>query len=102
MNGQVIVISTYGSRITTKIEQLLIDIPGREPQSRPIEDIAVLMIENPGCTISAQALETLIRLNTAVIFCNSQHLPMAQLVPYSGQTLSAQRIKLQININEPL
>lgn len=60
--------------ISTKNLQLVIKTETRE-STIPIEDIGYLVIDHPEIYLSIPALNLLIDNNTAVIICNTNHLP---------------------------
>ncbi|RAV28181.1 type II CRISPR-associated endonuclease Cas1 [Sinomicrobium soli] len=73
-----------------------------EKGSVPVEDMAVLMLDNYQVTISHQLIVALQGNNVAVISCDAQHLPFAMMLPMSGHVEHSERLKQQINISEPL
>lgn len=87
-----------------KNRQLKIIAPesGEEKGSIPVEDIAVLMLDNYQITISHQLIVALQGNNVAVVSCDAHHLPFALMLPMSGHVVYSERIKHQINISKPL
>lgn len=75
---------------------------GVEKGSVPVEDIAVLMLDNYQITISHQLMVALQGNNVALVSCDAQHLPFAMMLPMSGHVEHSERLKNQINISEPL
>lgn len=70
----------------------------REEEVRRIflEEIAVLMIENPAISLTGCLLEALTEKKVKVIFCDSEHNPQTELVPLHGSHNSSERIRKQI------
>ncbi|NHB68125.1 type II CRISPR-associated endonuclease Cas1 [Perlabentimonas gracilis] len=68
----------------------------------PIEDIGVVMLDNPQITLTHPLLNALLANNTAVITCNERHMPSGMLLPLEGNTLQAERYSNQINASVPL
>ncbi len=67
----------------------------------PVEDIAVLVLENPQVTVSAAVLSALSAAGAAVIVCDRQHRPAGLLngvCPHSRQYAIA---KAQIALTQP-
>ncbi len=40
--------------------------------------------------------------NVILISCDERHLPLAGMLPFSGNTLFSERVKTQIEVSEPL
>ena len=74
----------------------------REPQSVPIEDIGFLILENHSITLSIRLIELLNENNSAVIFCDSRHMPNSMLLPFEGNTTHAETMRSQIEASVPL
>jgi CRISPR-associated protein Cas1 len=68
----------------------------------PIEDIAVVVIENKQITITAGLLEALLENNCAVITCDSRCMPQGLLLPLEGNTTQSERFTAQIEASLPL
>ncbi len=76
--------------------------PAAEKRSFPIEDIGFIVIENQQMLITSYALNALAENNTAVIICDSVHLPSAQLLPYSANTLCNSVVSAQLAATDAL
>ena len=61
-----------------------------------LEEIAVLVIENPAVSLTGCLLEALVAHKVRVIFCDQRRSPLAELEPLHGCHDSAARIKAQI------
>ncbi|MCU4158368.1 type II CRISPR-associated endonuclease Cas1 [Carboxylicivirga sp. A043] len=70
--------------------------------SIPIEDIGVVLLDNPQITITHALLASLLERNTAIISCDDKHLPVGLMLPLNGHTLQSERFREQINASEPL
>lgn len=90
--------------LSTKNEQLVVTYPDKEQEVRtvPIEDIAVIVIENQQITITNGLLEKLIQRGVAVINCNQQHLPIGMFLPLNGHTEQTERFRTQMSASVPL
>ena len=71
-------------------------------QSRPIEDIGVVILDHQQITITHGLLTALLKNNVAVIQCDETHHPIGLMLNLDGNTLQAQRFKAQIEASEPL
>lgn len=67
-----------------------------------LDEIALLVIENPAVSLTVCLLEALKEKKIKTVFCDSQHLPMAELVPYSDCYDDVQRVKAQIRWSEEI
>ena len=73
-----------------------------EKGSVPIEDIGLLMLDHYQITLSHQLIQELMKNNVILISCDERHLPLAGMLPFSGSTLFSERVKIQIEVSEPL
>ena len=78
----------FGSQayLSTKNEQLVIKTAEQET-TRPIEDIGVVLLDNPQITITQLAITKLLENNVAFIHCNEKHMPIGMLLNLDGNTL---------------
>ncbi|MBQ2799508.1 MAG: type II CRISPR-associated endonuclease Cas1 [Ruminiclostridium sp.] len=67
-----------------------------------IDEVAVLMIENPAVSFTGCLLEALTEKKVKVIFCDSKHNPMAEIIPYHIAYDSSQKIRRQISWDEDI
>ena len=65
-----------------------------------LDEIALLVIENPAVSLTVCLLEALKEKKIKTVFCDSQHLPMAELVPYSDCYDDVHKVKAQIRWSE--
>ncbi len=75
---------------------------GVEPRTFPIEDLGFIVIETPQITVTTYALQALAENNTAVIFCDKAHMPVSQLLPFAGHTLTQKHFSAQMAASEAL
>ena len=81
--------------------QLLIQQNG-ESHTVPLEDIAVIVIENRETLITAPLLSALAEYGATLLTCDEQFLPCGQWLPYAQYHRQLKILKLQLNISEPL
>ena len=86
-----------------KDKQLKVSDPKtkEEKGSVPIEDIGLLMLDHYQITLSHQLIQELMKNNVILISCDERHLPLAGMLPFSGNTLFSERVKTQIEVSEP-
>lgn len=61
-----------------------------------LDEIAVLLIENPAVSLTGSLLEALVEKKIKVIFCDAKRSPNAELVPYYNSYDCSRKIKAQI------
>lgn len=61
-----------------------------------VDEIAVLLIENPAVSMTGCLLEALVEKKIRVIFCDAKRTPNAELVPYYNSYDCSRKIKAQI------
>ena len=84
-------------------QQLVVEIPlTKEQHYIPIEDIGLIMLDNPQITISHVLIEKLLENNCALVTCDAKHLPVGLMLPLDGNTLQSERWKQQIEASAPL
>lgn len=62
-----------------------------------LDEIAVLLIENPAVALTGCLLEALVEKKIRVIFCDAKRTPNAELVPYYNSYDCSRKIKAQIS-----
>jgi len=70
-------------------------VRGEETRRVLLDEIAIVVIENPAVSITGCLIEALIEKKIKVIFCDSKHSPTAELVPHHGSHDSAAKIRTQ-------
>lgn len=61
-----------------------------------LDEIAILLIENPAVALTGCLLEALTEKKVKVVFCDSKRIPHAELVPYYNACDCSRKIKAQI------
>ena len=89
------------SKLSVKYKQLKIQQNKIEIGSVPIEDLGVLIINEPSIITTQKLIIECIENNVSVIFCNEKHMPSGIVIPLCGNSLQSQILKHQINLNEP-
>lgn len=65
-----------------------------------LDEIAVLMIENPAVSLTGILMEELIIRKVKVIFCDTKRNPIAELIPHHDSHDSSAKIRVQITWNQ--
>ncbi|MGE0567739.1 MAG: type II CRISPR-associated endonuclease Cas1 [Bacteroidia bacterium] len=93
------------ANLRLKDSQLAISsvVEGEEKKATvPVEDIGVMVIDNPQITLSSGLLQALQENNVAVITCDYRHMPQSLLLPIEGHSTQQERYEAQLNASEPL
>ena len=61
-----------------------------------LDEIAILLIENPAVSLTGCLLEALVEKKIRVIFCDARRTPNAELVPYYNAYDCSRKIKAQM------
>ncbi|WP_343702890.1 type II CRISPR-associated endonuclease Cas1 [Chitinophaga sp.] len=89
--------------LKTRQEQLLAELPGDEEVKQiPIEDIGLLVLDNPQITITQALLAKLLENNVALVTCDQAHHPAGLFFNLDGNTLQSQKFKAQVEASVPL
>lgn len=89
--------------LSTKDNQLVLKYPdSTEEKTIPIEDLGFVVLEHPQITITNGLLMKLVQNKTAVITCDSQHLPCSFFQPLVGHSEQTERMRYQLNASLPL
>lgn len=67
-----------------------------------LSEIDVLLLETADITITTMLLNRLINYNILVLFCNSERLPVAKLLPFYARHDSSLQLKKQIEWEEEI
>ena len=71
-------------------------VRGEETNRIFLDEMAMLIIENPAVSLTGCLLEALTENKIRVIFCDAKRSPMAELSPYYGSYDCSRKIKAQI------
>lgn len=99
MSWRTVVIS---SRCKLDMKMGYMVIRGEETRRIFLDEISMLLIENPAVSLTGCLLEALVERKVRVIFCDAHRSPMAELAPYHGSHDSARKLRLQLAWDEPI
>lgn len=88
------------AHICHKNRQLIIRQIDREDAQVPIDDLGVLVLNDPSITMSQRIMAELAAANVAVILCDKKHLPVATLAPIEGNTLHTKTLHMQVGVKD--
>lgn len=75
-------------------------VRGDETKRIILDEIAILLIENPAVSLTGCLLEALVEKKIRVIFCDGKRSPMAELAVYNGSYNCAGKIRTQVQWSE--
>ncbi|SHI50897.1 CRISPR-associated protein, Cas1 family [Rubritalea squalenifaciens DSM 18772] len=93
-------ISERPASVSLRNHQLLIRA-GELERRYACEDVGVLILEHPGITISAAAVNELLTEGAVVLFCGANHLPTGMLLPTITHTELVPRMMNQLQADQP-
>lgn len=87
--------------VSKNLDQILLTKPNsslgkEEKASRSPTDLAVIIIENPQCTITLGAMQLITEHKIVLIICDEKHLPSGIMLPFIGHTLQGKHQKVQL------
>jgi CRISP-associated protein Cas1 len=89
--------------LKVKDAQLVIELPTtKETHTAPLEDLGVIVLDNPQITITHGTMMRLLANNTVLITCDNTHLPTGMMLPLEGNSLQSERFRHQIDASDPL
>lgn len=85
--------------------QLRIEYPeesGQASKTIPIEDVGIVVLDNPHITISHALISELAENNAAIISCDGKHLPFGLMLPIFSHHAFTEKLQQQISCSVPL
>ncbi len=72
---------------------------GEGPVERtfPLEDLGSVVVESTQITLTSYCVNALAEHNVTLLFCDASHMPSAQMLPFSGNSLTGKNTAAQIN-----
>ena len=87
---------TNVGKLSLRDGQLVWSSATGERRTMPVEDIGVVILESGMIDITTAALQFLSANNVAVILCDKSHMPSAQLLPFTANTVSSETTEAQL------
>lgn len=92
MSWRTVIISTQ-SKLDYKMGYMI--VRGKETHRILIDEIAILLLENPMVSLTGCLVAALIEKKVRVIFCDSKRNPTAEVTPHHGSHDSTAKIRTQ-------
>lgn len=86
-----------------KHQQLLIDKKGETIAQIPIEDLGIVILQDPAIVITQAVVVACQKNNVVLVFCDERHLPYSVLLPVSeGNNLHNKILQQQLCLKLPI
>ncbi len=84
--------------------QLVAELKKEESEyhSIPIEDIGIIILDNPQITITSGLMSRLLEQNVGLVTCDCTHHPVGLMLNLEGHTLQSQKHQAQVEVSQPL
>lgn len=93
MSWRTVVVSSR-CKLDTKMGYMV--IRGEEVCRIFLDEIALVILENPAVAMTGCLLSELMERKNKVVFCDDRHMPQGELVPYYGSHDTSRKIRTQI------
>jgi CRISP-associated protein Cas1 len=101
MNHRTVEISSP-AHLSMRHRQLVIGRSDGSAPTVPIEDLALLVVDNPQVTYTHALLAALAEAKVATVICGADHLPNAAVLPYAAHVSAGERLRVQLACPRPL
>ena len=105
----------HPARLSLRNAQLLLRLPQVEDNDTltakfkqecertfPIEDLGLVVLDDPRITVTHALLQALMAANCAVLTCAGNHMPEGLMLPMQGNTVHQERFAHQLECSKPL
>lgn len=82
--------------------QILVDAEAKEKVTIPIEDVGIIILDNPQISITQALLSSLIENNVAVLISDQKHLPFGLTLPMFSHHAFTEKLYQQLEGSQPL
>lgn len=91
--------------LSLKYRNLVVRFPedsGKDAVEAPVEDIGVVVLDNPRITITQALVAALMENKVALISCDSSRMPTGAMLPLCGNALQSKIFRAQTEMSLPL
>lgn len=99
MSWRTVIITT---RCKLDLKMGFMVIRGEDIKRIFLDEISLILIENPAVSLTGCLLESLVEKKIRLIFCDSKRSPIAELAPYYGSHDSSRKIRTQVAWSEDI
>lgn len=101
MLRKTIELATPGTRLSVAQGQLVIERPGEEKSTRPMEDLGVVIIDDVRASYTQAALLALLEAGATVLVSGRDHLPAGMMLPLDAHHAQTERHRAQVSASAP-
>lgn len=76
--------------------------PVQETRTFPLEDLGCVVVESLQMTLTSCCISALAENNVMILFCDSSHMPSAETLPFSGNSLTGKNTAAQLDSTQAL
>jgi CRISPR-associated protein Cas1 len=102
MLRKTIEIATPGTRLSVAHRQLVIERPDRPRATVPIEDLGVLVVDEPRASYTQAVFIECLTAGATIIVTGRDHLPLGMMLPMEGHHALTERHWAQVEAGAPL
>ena len=102
MIKRTIEVSSDALHLHIRNRQLILKSRDGTERMVPSEDIGLLVLDNPGITLSTAVINVITGIGGCIVVCNPSHLPQGLVLPIDGNSLQSERFQKQASMPEPL
>lgn len=95
-------ISSGPAHLSLRLKQLSVKREGEDEITVPLEDLGILVISHPHVTFTNALIAECAAQNIVVVFCDGKHMPGGAMLPFSGHSVQAETMEVQINASIPV
>lgn len=95
-------ISGEGYHLKVHYNQLILMREKEQVAQIPVEDLGVLVVDNPSVTWSNSAISSLMENNVALVICGKNHLPSGFILPIDGHSTQVEGFAFQAAARDSL
>lgn len=97
----------FGNPCSLRLGQRQLEIEQGEGEARtrvpvPIEDIGIIVLDNPQITLSQALLKELAGNNSVIVSCDDHHLPLGIMLPMYAHHAFTEKVRYQVEASLPL
>jgi CRISPR-associated protein Cas1 len=101
MSVQIVEITQTGVALAKSRGFMTVSRKREEIGKAPIDDIAAVIVSEPGCVISTVLIDHLSRNNIPLVICGQNYLPSVMTLPMEGHNRQFLAMRAQTAISEP-
>lgn len=102
MIGKTVEFATPGTRLSVSHRQLVVERPDHPKATLPIEDLAVVIVDDARATYTQAVFIELLEAGATVMVTGRDHLPVGMMLPLDAHHVQTERHRAQVEAKEPV